>query len=76
MPKCEVKEVKNRGDYIEHVILDTTRVGHPVAARIYQQSGTYLIVPDNDLYPVVSRDNISSAIDFIEQIIPDEGRSY
>ncbi len=76
MSKVEVGEVKQRGLYEEIVVRDTTRVTHPVAARILFRDGDYLIVPENDMYPVVLRDNLSSAVSFVEHIIPDEGRSF
>lgn len=76
MSKVEVGERKRRGLYEEIVVRDTTRVTNPVAARIFVTSCTYLVVPENDRYPVVLRNNLSSAVSFVEQIIPDEGRSF
>lgn len=76
MPKVELGETKQRGEIEEIVVRDMTRVTHPVVANIFMKDGEWLVVPENDRYPIVVRDNLSSAVNFVEQIIPDEGRSF
>lgn len=72
MSKISIGEVRQRGLFVERVIHDLTRVGHPKTASIFAMSNGSLVVPENDVYPVVLRDNLNSAMSFVEQIIPDE----
>lgn len=76
MHKVQVSQSARRGDYEQITVRDTTRVTHPVAAKIFVLGDDYLVVPENDMYPIVLRDNLSSAVNFVEQMIPDEGRSF
>ena len=76
MSKVIVEEAKRRGDHEQIVVRDTTRVTHPVVANIFTKDGEWLVIPESDRLPIVARDNLSSAVNFVEQIIPDEGRSF
>ena len=69
MSNVEICEKKNRGTFVETVIRDTTRVAHPVLAKIYALEDEYLIVPESDFYPVVMRDNYNAAVNFCEQLV-------
>ncbi len=73
MPKISIHATCRRGEYEEITVYDMTRVGHPIAAKILRLGGDFLVVPENDMYPVVLRFNLSEAVSFVEQIIPDEG---
>lgn len=72
MSKIRVSAPISRGDYGQIIVHDTTRVTHPVTANIFIGKGIYLVVPENSQFPVVHRDNLSSALSFVEQMIPDE----
>jgi hypothetical protein len=72
--KIQFGATRKRGEYTETIVRDTTRVGHPPAASIFEKDGEFLIVPINPQFPIQERDNYNSAVNFVEQIIPDEGR--
>lgn len=75
MSKVRIGVTHRRGSYTETYIHDVTRVTDPVAATIYTLGvDDYLVVPENDMFPIVKHDNISSAVNFVEQIIPDESK--
>ncbi len=74
--KVYIGPTRQRGQYKETPVYDRTRVGHPTAAKIFRLGGDFLVVPENDMYPVVLRDSLSAAVSFVEQIIPDEGGSF
>lgn len=76
MTKAEVGRTKQRGDYEETLVHDVTRVGNPIAAKILKSGDDYLVVPENDMYPVVVRENLSAAVSFVDQIIPDESSPF
>ena len=71
MSKVLVSELKQRGDHGQIVVRDITRVTNPVIASIFTKDGEWLVIPESDRFPVVARDNLSSAVDFVERIIPE-----
>lgn len=74
MSKIKIKESekRRRGDFWETIVRDTTRVGHPPAASIFERGSTIFVVPENPEFPVMQRMSLSDAIGYVEQIIPDE----
>ena len=72
--KIQFGATRKRGEYTETIVRDKTRVGHPPAASIFEKDGGFLVVPVNPKFPVQVRDNFNSAVNLVEQIIPDEGR--
>ena len=72
MSKISFGETRRRGDVIETVIHDTTRIGNPPAASILTMDDEFVIVPTNPQMPIEKRDNFNAAVNFIEQLIPDE----
>lgn len=72
--KIQFGATYKRGEYTETIVRDTTRVGHPPAASIFEKDGLFLVVPVNRQFPAQERDNFNSAVNFVEQMIPDEGR--
>ena len=72
MSNVKIGKTTKRGDYLEIILHDTSRVAHPVTAKVYVTGGVYLTVPENDVFPIIAHDNLSGAVNFIEQMIPDE----
>lgn len=62
-------EVRLRGQFVERVIHDLTRVGHPKVASIFELDNGMCVIPENDAFPVMLRDTLDSAMSYVEQII-------
>ena len=63
-----------RGDWVETIVHDKTRVGHPPAASVFERDGKFLVIPTNTKLPVQEWDNYNSAVNYIEQFIGVEHR--
>lgn len=78
MSKVEIRESETmkRGDYLMTVVRDTTRLTNPHAAKIFEHGGEFIVVPENDMFPVRTLDSFSEAVGFVERIIPDESGAF
>lgn len=69
MSKIRVGEKKRRGEVIETVIHDITRVEDPVHASIFQIGLRYVAVPEDDAYPITEHWTFSEAVGYTERLI-------
>lgn len=76
--KIEIREddKRKRGDFLETIVRDTTRVGHPPAASIFECGDLIVVVPENPEFPVMQRTSLGDAIGYVERIIPDEEKRH
>lgn len=72
--KIHVCVPRRRGEVIETAIHDLTRVGNPIGARIYEVGEGFIVIPEDDQFPVVKRDNFHSAANYFEQIVGAEDK--
>ena len=67
--KIRVGETKRRGEVIETVIYDITRVDNPVHASVFQIGSRFVAVPKDDNWPVTEYGSFNEAVGFTERLI-------
>lgn len=62
-------ETRTRGEVLETIVHDTTKVGHPPAASIFAVDGRLIVVPASPQFPVLEKDTLGDAIDVVERMV-------
>ena len=62
-------ETRARGEVLETIVHDTTKVGHPPAASIFAMDGRLVVVPTSPQFPVLERDTVGDAIAVVERMV-------
>jgi hypothetical protein len=77
MRKIRLGTTRRRGEVTETVVYDITKIGDPVGARIYEVGGDFIVIPEDDHFPVVECDNFNSAVNYFEQLVDyEDGGSF